>query len=66
MKAESSKHHWDEIQLRGLSREELIKRREESLNRYYKREEEKFKEAADLKIKMDKMTVDQQMKVEDF
>ena len=44
--------------MRGLSREELIKRREESLNRYYKREEEKFKEAADLKIKMDKMTVD--------
>jgi hypothetical protein len=44
--------------LRGLTREELIKRREESLNRHYKREEEKFKEAADLKIKMDKHTVD--------
>lgn len=66
MKAESAKHQWEEVQLRGLTREELIKRREESLNRHYKREEEKFKEASDLKIRMDKMTVDQQMKVEDF
>lgn len=36
------------------------------MQRHYQREEQKFKEAADKKIKMDKMSVDQQMKVEEF
>lgn len=44
----------------------MLKRREESLNNYYKREEEKFKDAADKKLKMDKHSIDMQMKVEDF
>ena len=45
--------------LSGLSREELLKRREDSLARYYKREEEKFKEAQEKKLKMDKHSIDQ-------
>ena len=66
MKAESAKFHWNEIAIKDLTRAELIQRRDESLQRHYKREEEKFKEAADKKIKMDKHSIDQQMKVEEF
>jgi hypothetical protein len=51
--------NWPEIQIRSMTREELIKRREESLNRYYKREEEKYKEAQDKKLKMDKHSIEQ-------
>lgn len=49
-----------------MSKEDLIKRRDESLSRYYKREEEKYKDAEKKKLQMDKFTIEQQMKVEDM
>lgn len=52
------------LQVEGMSRQELIKRREESMNRYNARKEIKFKAAQDKTYQLDKEVVKQQMKVE--
>ena len=66
MKGAEYRHHWEFIMPYTLSKEELKKRREESLAEYYRREDEKFKEAEKRKIQMDKMSIDSQMKVEEY
>jgi len=55
---------WTMLQVEGMSRQELIKRREESMNRFNKRKEIKFKAAQERTYELDKETVRQQMKVE--
>lgn len=44
MKQEAGKH-WESIQIGNMSRDELIKRRDESLKAYYERQDQKFKDA---------------------
>jgi hypothetical protein len=55
---------WTMLQVEGMSRQELIKRREESMVRFNKRKEIKFKAAQEKTYELDKETVKQQMKVE--
>ena len=50
----------------GLTKEELRLRREKSLSDYYAREEEKLKQAKEVKIAQDKHSIDQQMKIEGY
>ena len=57
---------WEGAQVEGVSKEELKRRREDSLREYYQREEDKRKEAEKRKLEMDKHSIDQQMKVENF
>ena len=66
MKAPEHRFQWASIQPQGMSKQDLKILREESLTKYYQREDEKYKEAEKKKIQMDKHSIDQQMKVEDF
>ena len=57
---------WDHIQVYGLTKEELRLRREQALAANYAREDEKMKQAKDLKLAQDKHSIDQQMKIEGY
>ena len=49
---------WDHILVFGLTKEELRLRREKSLADYYAREDEKLKQAKEIKIAQDKHSID--------
>ena len=49
---------WDHIQVYGLTKEELRLRREQALAACYAREDEKMKQAKDLKLAQDKHSID--------
>lgn len=55
---------WATLNLEGKTKEELMARRDESLKRYYKCKEDRYKQAQHRGYELDKLTVGQQMKVE--
>ena len=55
---------WTHLEVQGLSRQEVIQRRNASLDAYYKREEEKKKNAQEAMYAMDKHAVEQMSKVD--
>ena len=55
---------WTHLQVQGLSRQEVIKRRNASLDAYYQHEEEKKKKAQATMHKMDKHSVEQMTAVD--
>ena len=55
---------WETLEVRGLSRQEVIERRNKSIERRTIKEEEKAKQAKETVQKMEKVSIDQQMQVE--
>ena len=55
---------WTSLEIKGLTKQELMTRRSESVGRYYEAQEKRKKEAQETIYKMEKRSVDQQMKVE--
>lgn len=64
IKAQKSDKMWDEIQISGLSREEVTERRNDSVQRHQEYKEAEFKKTADRKYKLEGETVKKQMQVE--
>jgi predicted ATP-grasp superfamily ATP-dependent carboligase len=58
--------HWEKVQVPTIefTRAEATQRREEAVARYYKRQEEKLKEAKSKSYEHDKMIINKQMELE--
>ena len=55
---------WSHLQVQGLSRQDVIKRRNDSFDAYYKEEEARKKSAQDSLYAMDRHAIDQMTKVD--